>query len=172
MKPPSSLTCLRMHLARACNGLARRRVELGVRRRLDERDAVGLGGFDAAPEPVEHRRLHQERGKVPVVERKRLAQRLERAFEILQLPPDDGEVEPEPDVAAIVRDRIEKHRLRGLHVSGRHGLHGGLVRAQGLVVHGAVSLRFCRSAFARVPELMTSDPTWQTQPQPQMHPPS
>ena len=96
MKPPSSLTYLVVHLARTRDGLARRRVELGVRRRLDERNAVGVRGRDAAPEPVEHRRLHQERGKVPVVERKRLAQRLERAFEILELPPDDGEVEPQP----------------------------------------------------------------------------
>ena len=135
-----------MHLARACNGLARRRVQLGVRRRLDERNAVGVCGFQAAPEPVEHRRLHQERGKVAVIERKRLAQRLERAFEILELPPDDGEIEPQPYVAAINRDRIDKHRLRGLHVSGRHGLHGGLVRAQSLVIHGAARLRFCRSA--------------------------
>ena len=86
----------RMHLARACNGLPGRRVELGVRRRLDERDAVGGGGLQAAPQPVEQRRPHQERGKVPVVEHQHLAQRLECAVEILQLPPDDGEIEPQP----------------------------------------------------------------------------
>ena len=128
-----------MHLARARDGLARRPVELGVRRRLDERDRVGERGVVRAPELVEQRRLHQERAEVAVVERERLAQRRERAVEVLQLPPHHGEVEPQPDLAALLCDGIAQQGFCAPHVAGRHRLQGGLVRARGLFFHARLA---------------------------------
>ena len=119
---------VRVDFARALDGPARRRVELRIRRRLDERDAVGGRGVLRAPELVEHRRLHQERREVAVVDRERLAQGLERAFEVAQRAPDDGEVEPQAQVPAGARRRLEGRPGRR-HVARRHRLQGSLVRA-------------------------------------------
>ena len=131
---------VRMDLARARDGLARRRVELGIGRRLDQRDAVGNGRVLRPPELVEQRRLHQERREIAVVDGERLAQRRECALDVAQLPPHDGEVEPQAQVAAMARERALQGGPGRWHVAGRHRLQGGLVRAHRLVVHAAVSI--------------------------------
>ena len=128
-----------MHLARARDGLPSRPVEFVVRRRLDEGDRVGERGVVRAPELVEQRGLHQERCEIAVVEGKRLAQRLKCAVKILQLAPDGGEVEPQPDLAALLCDGIAQQGFRTPHVAGRHRLQGGLVRARGLFFHARLA---------------------------------
>ena len=84
-------------------------IELGVRWRLHERDAVGRGGLDGAARPVEHSCAHEERGKVPVVQHEHLAERIECSVGVLQLSTHDREVEPEADIRAIVRERLHEH---------------------------------------------------------------
>ena len=131
---------LRVHLPRARDRLARRRVELAVLRRLDQRDPVSDRRFLRPAEAVKQRRLHQERGKVAVVERERLAQCRERSLVVLELPPHHGEVEPERKPALAERERALEQAAGAAQVAGRHRLQGGLVRAYGLFVHAAPSI--------------------------------
>ena len=63
----------------------------------------------------------------------------------LQLPPHDGEVEPQADVAAIARECALESRPRAAGMlPAAIACRAALFARVGLVVHAAASLRFCR----------------------------
>jgi hypothetical protein len=98
-------------LASVAHGLEGGRVECLVRRGLHQRDSVGDRRLLDVALALEQRRAHQQRGEIPGIELQHLADREERAVDVLQLAADGGEVEPGGEIRRL--ERGERLEMRG-----------------------------------------------------------
>ena len=88
------------------------------------------------------RGAHQQRREIPRIERQHLPDRVERAVQVLALPPDRGEIEPGGDAGLVEAHGLEQRSLGGREIACRHGTQCGLVTTGGVAGGGSLIERF------------------------------